>query len=248
MLLKEKVAIVTGSATGIGQAIAELFSQNGASLLLLDRDADGNRRTATALQATSTRVVDVALDLRDRPAIDMAIQKCRNQLGPIDVLVNNAGIYPRQSFLEMSESQWDEMQSINLKSMFHLTQATLPDMIARRAGNIVNISSVTFHLGMADLTHYVASKGGVIGLTRALAREVGPHNIHVNCITPGAIEVEAEKRFVSDQQIRAWLDQQSLKRRILPRDIARVCLFLASDLSDGMTGQTVNVDGGWVMH
>jgi 3-oxoacyl-[acyl-carrier protein] reductase len=248
MLLKDKVAIVTGSATGIGQAIAELFSQSGANLLLLDRDAEGNRRTAATLQSTGTRVVDVALDLRDRPAVDEAIQTCRAQLGPIDVLVNNAGVYPRQSFLEMSEAQWDEMQSINLKSMFHLMQATLPDMIARRAGKIVNISSVTFHLGMANLTHYVASKGGVIGLTRALAREVGPHNLHVNCITPGAIEVEAEKRFVSEEQIRAWLDQQSLKRRILPRDIARVCLFLASDLSDGMTGQTVNVDGGWVMH
>jgi 3-oxoacyl-[acyl-carrier protein] reductase len=94
----------------------------------------------------------------------------------------------------------------------------------------------------------VASKGGVIGLTRALAREVGPHDIHVNCVTPGAIEVEAEKQFVSEEQIKAWLEQQSLKRRILPIDIARVCLFLASELSGGMTGQTLNVDGGWVMH
>jgi 3-oxoacyl-[acyl-carrier protein] reductase len=101
---------------------------------------------------------------------------------------------------------------------------------------------------MANLTHYVASKGGVIGFTRALAREAGPHNVHVNCVTPGAIEVEAEKRFVSEEQIKAWLELQSLKRRILPADIARVCLFLASELGDGMTGQTLNVDGGWIMH
>jgi 3-oxoacyl-[acyl-carrier protein] reductase len=121
-------------------------------------------------------------------------------------------------------------------------------MMARRAGKIVNISSVTFHLGMAGLTHYVASKGAVIGLTRALAREVGEHDIHVNCITPGAVEVEAEKNFVTPQQISAWLQEQSLRRRIRPVDIARVCLFLSSELSDGMTGQTLNVDGGWVMH
>ena len=148
----------------------------------------------------------------------------------------------------MTEQQWDEMQAINLKSMFHTTQAVLPDMLAQRAGKIVNISSVTFHLGMAQLTHYVASKGGVIGLTRALAREVGPQNIHVNCITPGAIDVEAEKLFVTEEQIKAWLDQQSLKRRIGPLDIARTCLFLASPLSDGLTGQTLNVDGGWYMN
>jgi 3-oxoacyl-[acyl-carrier protein] reductase len=247
MLLRNKVAVITGSASGIGEAIARVFAESGASLLLLDRDTEGNQRTAADLRSTA-RVLDVSLDLRDRQAIDAAVQAAHSQLGPIDVLVNNAGVYPRQSFIEMSEQQWDEMQSINLKSMFHMTQATVPDMIARRSGKIINISSVTFHLGMANLTHYVSSKGGVIGLTRALAREVGPLNIHVNCVTPGAIQVGAEKLFVSDEQIKEWLELQSLKRRILPIDIARVCLFLASELSDGMTGQTLNVDGGWVMH
>jgi 3-oxoacyl-[acyl-carrier protein] reductase len=248
MLLRDKVAVVTGSATGIGHAIAKLFAENGASLLLLDRNAEGNRQTASELRSSGSRVVDFELDLRDRRAIDAAMAETRRELGPVDILVNNAGVYPRQSFLEMSEEQWDEMQAINLKSMFHVTQATVPDMISRRSGKIINISSVTFHLGMANLTHYVASKGGVIGLTRALARETGPHNVQVNCITPGAIEVEAEKRFVTEEQIKTWLEAQSLKRRIRPLDIAGVCLFLASELSDGMTGQTLNVDGGWVMH
>ena len=247
MPLRNKIAVITGSATGIGRAIAGLFAESAAGLLLLDRDGEGNRRTAAELRSR-TRVLDVALDLRDRPAIDAAIESAQRQLGPIDVLVNNAGIYPRQPFLDMSERQWDDMQAINLKSMFHMIQATLPGMIAGGSGKIVNLSSVTFHVGMPNLTHYVASKGGVIGLTRALAREVGPHKINVNCITPGAIEVEAEKLFVSNKQIEAWLELQSLKRRILPLDIARVCLFLASELSDGMTGQTLNVDGGWAMH
>jgi 3-oxoacyl-[acyl-carrier protein] reductase len=122
----------------------------------------------------------------------------------IDVLVNNAGIYPRQNFIDMTPEQWDEMQDVKLKSMFHMTQAVLPAMLARKSGKIINISSVTFHLGLANMSHYIASKGGVIGLTRALAREVGPQDVHVNCITPGAINVEAEQNFVSEEDIKAF--------------------------------------------
>ncbi len=168
--------------------------------------------------------------------------------GRVDVLINNAGVYPRRPFLEMTEDEWDRMQDINLKGTFRCTKAVLPHMVARRAGKIVNISSVTFHVGLPNLTHYVASKGGIIGLTRSLAREMGDHNIHVNCITPGAIEVEREKEFVNEEQVRAMLALQCLQRRIVPLDIARVCAFLSSELSDGMTGQTLNVDGGWYMH
>jgi 3-oxoacyl-[acyl-carrier protein] reductase len=148
----------------------------------------------------------------------------------------------------MAEEQWDEMQAVNLKSMFHCLQAALPHMVARRSGKVVNISSVTFHLGMGNMTHYVTSKGGVIGLTRSLAREMGEHNIHINCITPGAIKTESEARFVTDEQARQFMSSQSLQRRLLPLDVARVCLFLSSELSDGMTGQCLNVDGGWVMY
>ncbi|MBV8070210.1 MAG: SDR family oxidoreductase [Acidobacteriaceae bacterium] len=248
MLLANKTAIVTGSANGIGEAVAHLFSTHGARLLLLDRDEARNAAVASAIAVERGRAIPIALDLRNRPAIDAAVERGVGEFGAIDILINNAGIYPRQDFMSMTEQQWDEMQDINLKSMFHLTQAVLPGMLSRGAGKIVNISSVTFHLGMASLAHYIASKGGVIGLTRALARELGPHNVYVNCVTPGAILVEAEKAVVTDEQVRAWVDQQSLKRRILPLDIARVCLFLSCELSDGMTGQTLNVDGGWVMY
>ncbi len=248
MLLKNKTAIITGAATGIGEGIARLFAEHGASLLLLDRNSGALNAVAASISSSGTLALPVILDLRDRGAIDSAVDRAHAEIGQIDILINNAGIYPRQKFLEISEQQWDEMQSINLKSMFHTMQAVLPEMISRGAGKIVNISSVTFHLGMENLSHYVASKGGVIGLTRSVAREMGPDNIHINCITPGAIEVEAERAVVSDQQIKLWLDQQSLKRRLLPLDIARVCLFLASELSDGLTGQTLNVDGGWIMH
>ena len=248
MLLTGKVALVTGSATGIGNSVARLFAEHGASLILIDRNQPPNEATAAELERSGVKVKAVGLDLRDRAGIDAAVADALASFGSIDILVNNAGIYPRRAFLETSELEWDEMQAINLKSIFHTSQAALPGMIARGGGKIVNISSVTFHLGVANLVHYVASKGGVIGLTRSLAREMGEHNVHVNCITPGAVLVEAEKAVVTDEQIKLFVAEQSLKRRILPIDIARVCLFLSSELSDGMTGQVLNVDGGWVMH
>jgi 3-oxoacyl-[acyl-carrier protein] reductase len=248
MLLDRKVALVTGAGTGIGQEIARLFAEQGARLVLLDKDAEANQATAYSLDPSGQRAIAVNIDVRDRPGIDAAVSRTIQEWGQIDVLVNNAGIYPRQEFITMTERQWDEMQDINLKSMFHTQQAVLPHMIARRRGKIVNLSSVTFHLGVPNLTHYVASKGGVIGLSRSLAREAGKHNIHINCITPGAVLVEAEKAVVSEEQIRAFVAEQSLQRRILPIDIARTALFLSCELSDGMTGQTLNVDGGWIMH
>jgi 3-oxoacyl-[acyl-carrier protein] reductase len=247
-MLKDRVALITGAATGIGEAVARLFASQGAHTYILDRDLAGCRRVAESIVSAGGEATAFGGDVRRRQDIAPWVESAIGGFGRIDVLINNAGVYPRQAFLEMSEAQWDEMHEINLKSMFHTLQMVLPHMVARRGGKVVNISSVTFHLGMALLAHYVASKGGVIGLTRSLAREMGEHNIHVNCITPGAIKVDAEAKVVTAQQVQAMMASQCLERRILPLDIARVCLFLSSELSDGMTGQTLNVDGGWVMH
>src|SRR6266851_1306347 len=193
MLLKSKVAVITGAATGIGQGVARLFSEHGAAVVMLDRNEGQNKAAAAEIEGAIAMTVDV----RDGAAIRAAIERAQQEAGPIDVLVNNAGIFPRQKFVDMTTEQWDEMQDVNVKSMFHTTQAVLPRMIARQAGKIVNISSVTFHLGTGNMAHYVASKGAVIGLTRALSRELGAHNIQVNCVTPGAIQTESEKHFVS---------------------------------------------------
>jgi len=247
-MLNQKVALITGAAAGIGESIAHLFAQNGARVLLLDRNHAANEAVAAAIRAAGGWARSFAGDVRlaadIAPAVDFAIAEC----GRLDIVINNAGIYPRQPFLEMTEAQWDEMQGINLKSMYHCLKLSLPPMVARRYGKVVNISSVTFHLGMATMAHYVSSKGGVIGLTRSLAREMGEHNVYVNCITPGAIKTEAEATVVTEEQARDFVAHQSLKRRLLPLDVARVALFLSSGLSDGMTGQVLNVDGGWVMY
>ncbi len=148
----------------------------------------------------------------------------------------------------MTEAEWDATQDVNIKGMFHTCKLALPHMTNQKAGKIVNISSVTFLIGYPNLTHYVASKGAVIGFTRALAREVGEHNIYVNVVTPGAIETEGEKVHANPDDIAKILTEQCIQRRIVPLDVARVCLFLASELSDGLTGQTVNVDGGLAMY
>jgi NAD(P)-dependent dehydrogenase (short-subunit alcohol dehydrogenase family) len=247
-MLKDRVALITGAATGIGEAVARLFASQGAHVHLLDRDLDGCRSVADSIVSGGGAARAFGGDLRRRAAIAPWVQSALDAFGRIDILINNAGIYPRQAFLGMTEAQWDEMQETNLKSMFHTLQAVLPHMVARGGGKIVNISSVTFHLGMGLLSHYVASKGAVIGLTRSLAREMGPHNIHINCITPGAIKTAAEAKVLTDEQAEAMMNSQCLHRRILPLDVARVCLFLGSELSDAMTGQTLNVDGGWVMY
>jgi len=248
MLLKDRVAIVTGAATGIGEAIARLFASEGAHVHMFDKDPDGCRSVADEIVLHGGSAASVAGDVRDPVQVSSLVRSAVDRHGRVDILVNNAGIFPRRAFLEMSERDWDEMQDVNLKSMFHTSQAVLPHMIPQQSGKIVNISSVTFHLGVSGLTHYVASKGGVVGLTRSLAREMGPHNIHVNCVTPGAIHTKTEANFVSPEQVQIFVESQSLRRRIEPLDVARVCLFLSCELSDGMTGQILNVDGGWAMH
>jgi len=247
-ILQNQVALVTGAAAGIGEAIAHLFAEHGARVYILDLNGPGGAAVAAAIRSTGGEAFAFASDVRRPDTVRPAVDEALRRFGRIDILVNNAGIYPRRAFLEMTEPEWDDMLETNLKGVFHCTRLVLPHMVERRAGKIVNISSVTFFKGLQNLTHYVAAKGGVIGLTRSLAREMGPHNVHINCITPGAIEVETEKLVATSDQIAAVVQQQSLQRRLVPVDVARVCLFLASFWSDAMTGQTVNVDGGLIMY
>lgn len=247
-LLKENVAVVTGAGAGIGAGVAELFAKEGAHVFMSDIDSISVQNKAAAIRAQGGSVFPFTADVRDRKAMAKVVDDAVGRFGRLDILINNAGLYPRQTFLEMTEEQWDSIQEVNVKGTFHSTKLVIPHMIKQHSGAIVNISSVTFFLGMKNLTHYVASKGAIIGFTRSLAREVGEYGIHVNCITPGAVETEGEKAVATPEQITALVELQSLKRRIVPEDIAKACLFLSSDLGSGMTGQTLNVDGGWIMY
>ena len=247
-LLENKVAFITGGAAGIGEGTAHLFAQQGARVFVLDLNEAGAAGVAEAISAEGGSAQAFGCDVRRPETMRPAVESALKRFGRIDVLINNAAIYPRRLFLEMTEAEWDEMFDTNLKGVFHVTKLVAPHMVQRRSGKIVNISSVTFFKGLPRMSHYVATKGGVIGLTRSLAREMGPHNVHVNCITPGAIEVEHEKLVATPEQMAAIVAQQCFNRRLQPLDVARACLFLSSELSDGMTGQTLNVDAGVILH
>jgi 3-oxoacyl-[acyl-carrier protein] reductase len=248
--LDGKVAFITGAGAGIGEATARLFAQQGASIVVFDRDGSGAEGVAGAIRAAGGSAFAIIGDVRDIQCIKNSVDRAESEFGGIHILVNNAGIYPRAALIEMSDEQWNEVLDINLKGAFYCTRAVTPQMIKRRAGKIINISSVNIHVGAPNFSHYIASKGGIIGFTRALARELGDYNIHVNAVTPGAVQTEAEKRLVMQQgkagqeAVDAIVARQCLKRRLLPPEIAGVCLFLASDLSDSMTGQTLNADCG----
>jgi 3-oxoacyl-[acyl-carrier protein] reductase len=249
MLLKGKRALITGAAQGIGEFIARAFCREGASLVLGDIDSAKLNGTVAELKANGHDVLGVHFDVCKREQVRSAVQSAVDHYGTVDVLVNNAGAYPRRHFLEMTDAEWDQIVDLNLNGTYNCTRAVVPHMVRQRAGAIINISSVTFFLGMARLTHYVAAKGGIIGFTRSLARDLGEHNIRVNCISPGAIATESEKTVASPEEVEAMvLPLQCLKRRILPQDVAEVAVFLASSYSGAMTGQTLNVDGGWIMH
>jgi 3-oxoacyl-[acyl-carrier protein] reductase len=248
MLLENKVALVTGAALGIGAGIAEMFAAHGAIVYLLDIDLVAAQKRAAWITSQRGMAHALACDVSQRADLSAAVDTAVADHGRVDILVNNAGIYPRKAFLKTTEADWDRMQEVNVKSMYHACQLVLPSMIQQRSGRIINISSVTVWLGVENLVHYVSSKAAAVGFTRSLAREVGAYNIHVNCVTPGAIQTEGENVHADPKIIAGIVEQQSHKRRILPSDVAGACVFLASELSNGMTGQALNVDGGLVMH
>jgi 3-oxoacyl-[acyl-carrier protein] reductase len=249
MLLKDKIVLVTGAARGIGETTARVFCEEGAAVVLNDINEERLRLHTDGLAAAGHKVLAAPFDVCDRPQVRAAVEDVIARFGRIDILVNNAGAYPRRNFLEMSDEDWDQIVNLNLNGTYNCSRAVAPHMVAQGGGAIVNTSSVTFFLGMANLTHYVAAKGGIIGFTRSLARDLGQHGIRVNCITPGAVLTETEKDFGNPEETLAkTLEIQSIKRRIVPEDIARVAVFLSSEYAGGMTGQTLNVDGGWVMY
>jgi 3-oxoacyl-[acyl-carrier protein] reductase len=209
---------------------------------------DRAERVAGNLSRAGARSVALRTDVSERSSVQETVERAAEELGGVDILINNAAIYPRRAWTEIEEEEWDRVMAVNLKGYFLCARAVYPHMKSKGRGNIVNVASITFFIGWSLLMDYVASKGGIVGFTRTLAREVGPDNINVNAIAPGAFPTDAEKIHPDQEGYNRWiLEQQSIKRRGTPQDIGNLVAFLSSDASSFITGQTIEIDGGWLM-
>jgi NAD(P)-dependent dehydrogenase (short-subunit alcohol dehydrogenase family) len=232
--------LVTGGANGIGAATVAAFQEQGSRVYFCDVDAKAGQRLAKVARANFTRV-----DLRDEKQIASWIDKVASSAKRIDVLVNNAANDPRIPLQKLSAKEWDELFAVNLRSMFLCSRSAVPYMIAGAA--IINLASITFHLAPPQMSAYVATKGGVLGFTRSLARELGPRRIRINAVSPGWVMTDRQLRqYVTPAVKRIIRTSQSMPDLIQPADIAQVILFLASDGSTAITGQEILADRGWM--
>ncbi len=247
--LTGKVALVTGAGTGIGVGIAESLAEAGADVALAYHSSgQGAQDLASKLRAAGHRAITVEIDLRNVADIDRLVATTVEQLGPIDVLINNSGITDPHPPLELTEEQWDRTLDINLKGMFFCSQRAARVMIEHRLrGSIVNLSSVHSHNVYPNHTHYAATKAAINHMTRSLARHLAPHGIRVNAIAPGAVEVPRYFRTMPDYDRDDWGKRIPLGRVGTPADIGPTAAFLCSDLASWLTGQVIFIDGGGLL-
>lgn len=250
MRLAGKVALVTGAQQGIGEAIALSFGREGAAVVVnyLD-DAAAAESIATQITAQGSKAITVAGDVSRAADVNRMLEAA-DSLGPIQILVNNAGIFPRMSIFDLTEEVWDRVLGVNLKGSFLCAQGAARRMVQTASpGVIINISSLVAFRGSTEgAAHYVASKGGVLGLTRALALELAPHGIRVNGIAPGLTDTAQPRDGMTEEQIQAAAATNPLGRIATPQDIADLAVFLASEESAHITGQMINVNGGTYLH
>ena len=243
--LKDRTVLVTGGGSGIGEAIVRQFVGQGSRVGFIDIDVKASERLLASLSAHASVHFEHA-DLRDINALRRAVAGVREALGPITILVNNAARDDRHAIEDVTPEYWDERIAVNLKHKFFAAQAVAPDMIQAGGGSIVNIGSVSWVIGQGNMLCYTTAKSAVQGLTRALARDLGPNNVRVNSILPGWIMTERQQDLwltpVGEAEL---MQRQCLKRKLIPDDIARVVLFFAADDSGACTNQNYIVDGGW---
>lgn len=250
MRLKGRVAIVTGGAKGLGRAFALNLAEEGARVMVVTRKDMANlEKTVQQIKDLGGEAALFQADVaRETDMLNMA-EATNKAFGRIDVLINNAAIYDgikRKPFYEIDPDEWDLVMTVNVKGAFLAARAVFPYMKAQGYGKIVNLSSEVFYTGSNGFAHYVASKGGIIGLTRALAVELGPHNICINCVAPGFTDTEASRGLADVTKYDT--SKTPLRRLERPEDLTGAALFLASPESDFITGQTILVDGGRAMH
>jgi NAD(P)-dependent dehydrogenase (short-subunit alcohol dehydrogenase family) len=245
MRLDGKVALVTGAQQGIGKAIALAFGREGASVVInYADDRAAADETASRIAALGPKAAVVAGDV-SRAADVARLLEATRALGGIDVLVNNAGIFPRVDFLQMTESQWDEVIDVNLKGTFLCTQAAAKEMVKQgRGGTVINLASGAAFRSSPRGVHYVASKAGIVGVTRAASLELASHKIRVNAIAPGLTDTAQPRYGMSEEELQAAGRLVPLGRIGAPEDVAELAVFLASEESRHITGQTIHVNGG----
>jgi 3-oxoacyl-[acyl-carrier protein] reductase len=245
-LVEKKVAIVTGGAQGIGAAIVERLASEGASIAVVDINEEKAAEVAAAVRAKGVEAESYKVDVSNTDAVKDLVAEIAKRFGRIDILVNNAGITRDGLLMTMSESDWDLVLAVNLKSVFNFIKATARPMVKQKGGSIINISSVVGLMGNAGQLNYSASKAGVIGVTKSSAKELAGRNIRVNAIAPGYIQTAMTDKL-DDKAREALMSHIPSKRLGQPDDVANAVLFLASDLSSYVTGEVIRVDGGMAM-
>ena len=246
MRLKDKVALITGGARGIGQAIAMTFAREGADIMVADVNLEVARKTASEIEALGRRALAWEMDVTDYAKVEDGVNKILDKFGKVDILVNNAGITKDNLILRMSQLEWDAVINVNLKGTFNCIKAVSRPMIKQRSGKIVSIASIIGLMGNAGQANYAASKAGIIALTKTVAKELASRNINANAVAPGFIQTDMTAKLPEDIKAK-MMEAIPLAKLGTPQDVANVCLFLACEDSHYITGQVITVDGGMVM-
>jgi 3-oxoacyl-[acyl-carrier protein] reductase len=249
MDVKDKVVLITGGGQGIGRSYALAFANAHAKVVIFDTHAQNGAAVAEHIQSLGGRALFYPCDVTQPDAVRQALQSVKNQWGPVQVLINNAAIFVtlgRQAFEDIPLPEWEQVMRVNVTGSWVCASAVAADMKHAQWGRIINVSSSTVPLGTPMFMHYVTSKSAVIGMTRAMATELGPHNITVNCLLPGLTDTEVDNPGRTDAMRKKIIDMQCVKRIGCPDDMVGTMLFLASDASAFITGQSIAVDGGSV--
>ncbi len=248
--LTGKVAIITGARRGMGRAHAITLARAGAKIVVSDISLEECQKVVEEIENQGGEALAVKCDVSKKAEVEEMVKKTIEKFGKVDILVNNAGIAQFKPFLELSEEDWDKTLDINLKGYFLCAQAAAKEMVKQKSGVIVNIASVAMGqqgIGFPNIAHYCASKGGIVGMTEALALELAPYNIRINAVSPGLIETPMISSVKDDpKMMEATLGRIPMHRVGRPEEVSNLVLFLASDASSYMTGSTVVIDGGWL--
>jgi 3-oxoacyl-[acyl-carrier protein] reductase len=246
MRLKDKVALVTGGARGIGQAIAMAFAKEGSDIVVADVNLEVAQKTALDIETLGRKALALEMDVTDYQKVEDGVNKILDKFGKVDILVNNAGITKDNLLIRMSPAEWDAVINVNLKGTFNCIKAVSRPMVKQRSGKIISIASIIGLIGNWGQANYAASKAGIIALTKTVAKELASRNINANAVAPGFIQTDMTAKLSEDVKAK-MMEAIPMGKLGTPEDVANVCLFLASEESNYITGQTITVDGGMVM-